>query len=154
MIKLLLIFITFITFSATIRTDAEFTPYVREFLRQAKIRNVNLGSFDELDIRFSVKLNRLNFNGFSPNIFGRKRLVLIEPFAWKQFSKGKRLMLIIHELGHALLHRKHEDPYVSSVMIAYAISHLSDIEFLEYNKFYWDELFSKRGTLQYIPDQW
>ena len=154
--KLLIIFLlSFVikSFQGAVIYAPEMRTEVLTFLNEARKHNIKIDSFKTLTIRFSKKLERMAFNGFAPNIFGEHKLILINPYSWGSFSPAQRMLLIAHEMGHSLLKRAHEVPHKDSIMRAHAVSSVTS-DFMRDNKFYWDELFSKYGTLSYISDQW
>ncbi len=79
---------------------------------------------------------------------GDSPVVQIDPGYWEEADEGEREALIMHEYGHCVLDRDHDDAMVTisgvkipkSVMNAYTFS---GIIYLKYKDYYMKELFGR-----------
>jgi hypothetical protein len=75
---------------------------VNKFFLEAEKHGVNV-SIDDWSIEFA-DLDHRPAHGLT--IYSRK-LIQIDPESWEVFNETRRELLIFHELGHAILNRRH-----------------------------------------------
>ncbi len=87
------------------RIDPEFNSFVESFFKEAKERNISLEknnlivSFDDTRTTPFEPAQSLNI-GFQHNVFVHK-------YIWDHSNDIEKKIIIYHELGHALLFKKH-----------------------------------------------
>jgi hypothetical protein len=127
----------------------EFRPYVDKFMQEAKSQNVKFEPFYLLYIRFSDKLP-IDVQGRAPDSYStHQKFIFINKFLWSKSSASQRENTIAHELGHAVLHRKHtEEKFLDKSPFSIMNPNLmQDSDYQRNVKHYWKELFSVQGDL-------
>lgn len=136
----------------------ELLPYVNSFYEEAAKRNVVLNP--ELTAEFS-DLDGPCGIGSSPEFQGSPDIpaIVIDNACWDGLNEVARELLVYHELGHALLSRKHIDAvlpngYTKSIMCAGADDECSALPdygtCIDRRSYYVDELFDTEIT----PPSW
>ncbi len=149
--KIILVLISNFVLSFVITMNNQFTPYVKEVFRQAQINNAKIEDFNTLSIQFSPNIATLGFSGVAPACFEKDRLILINPFVWYSIKDTERLVLIAHEMGHAIWHRRHLPDSRQSLMIGRVMTYINTAVFIKNEKRLWKEFFNpKAKKLEYF----
>lgn len=133
----------------TVFCDPILCPYTDRFMAEAKKRNVTLQPFYLLNVSFADTLEDnavgVSYYSLSP----RNKSIEISKRDWHTFSEEQKIMLIAHEMGHAVLHRKHIETGMldgSALSIMYPTVLPTD-SIKRNGEYYWNELFSIQGDL-------
>ena len=80
--------------------DTVFTPYVDKFFIEAEKQGMHL-DMGKWSIKFGKPEGALGLTVYS------RKVIIINKDDWKILNETRRELLIFHELGHAILNRKH-----------------------------------------------
>lgn len=127
-----------ITSFAQIDTDLQ--PFYDSFLSDANSRDVTLDLSYTLKMKFSA--SKINYRGVSiTDSENASFLILFRKEVWDTLTVTERKILVYHELGHTLLHRKHQE-YNLSLMNSVLVS---ESTYLTNENDLLDELFMPYG---------
>jgi hypothetical protein len=134
-----------------IRCEAALCPYVSMFLREAKKHKVDIGKFLLVDIKFSTLKDRKL--GLSIDLLEDFRLITIDSWSFSGLTELEKEMLIAHEMGHTILHRKHRDLMLKHIPVSVMHTYfMGDKVFKGRKAYYYDELFSVSGEIKTYDD--
>ena len=120
----------------------QFAPYVRSFESEAAHQGKTLKVTD-LVIQFGPMKNHLE-RGICEIDGDATPTITINEDSWNRMDDSEREPLIFHELGHCVLHRRHQngqmkDGVPTSLMNSYSIT---EFTYSTYREYYLHELFS------------
>lgn len=138
-------------FKPKIVCDKRICPYIQTVLNEMSKRHVKVDEFTKLTV--TVEKLRDPIVGLSTEFFEEERYIYISPISLKIYTNTQMLALIAHEIGHALLHRKHDDRKVKGIAKSIMISWIQPHSSYEGNmNEYFDELFSVTNNITEYGD--
>jgi hypothetical protein len=124
---------------------SEVEPYVDQFIYEGAKRGVHVNK-DRMKIKFEDLGSRVG----SAYYYRPRYFVKLNPKNWAVYNEDQRCYLVFHELGHAVLKRRHDDTMIdgryASIMAAGRIHHTVHPQsnyFRNYYDEYMLEMFSK-----------
>ncbi len=129
--------------SEHVYVDSQLADYVARFAAVAKTQNVSVNT-DEVSIFFST-INMSVKNGVTVGYCYREYIrptIIIDQRWFQLYNESKREVLLFHELGHCLLHRKHCDVEDNHQPISLMTTYVADSDDYSSNReAYLKELF-------------
>lgn len=143
----------FVFLQNRIDCDAKLCPYVNEFIRQAELHHAKYDSFYYLSVKFRDDLGQGQIGSIAGLSYypldKQNKKIDISTKIWKNLSEEQKIIVIAHELGHSVLHRKH----ISDMMLdgsPVSMMHpqvLHTDDFKHNADYYWQELFRVKNDL-------
>ena len=135
-----------------INAPSQIEPFVEVFKDEALKRHVDISNAQQVIIRFddTCKDNELAVSTISLNGIDRATVIHVDEYKWSHLVEQGKEQVILHELGHSILKRNHEDrelPLGNSriPMSIMTFRHFDDNIYLRNRNYYLSELFSKRN---------
>lgn len=126
--------------------DAEFEPFVAEFVLQARKYDASIHKLKHVQIYFADSLPTPNALGVCYTGYKDYDIIVLRSY-WQRASHYSKEQLIMHELGHCVLGRSHKNGFMPvdnqmkplSIMNQY---HLPDEAYISFRDELIFELFS------------
>lgn len=139
------------TFKPKIICDVELCPYVQRVVDEINKRHIKVDEFQRLIVR--VGRIKRGYAGLSTEFFEPERYIYISPDSLYNYTNTQMLALMAHEIGHSLLHRKHDNRKVRGIAKSIMISQLqADETYTGRMDEYFDELFSVSNNINGYDD--
>jgi hypothetical protein len=138
-------------FKPDIICEPKLCPYVQRVIDEINKRHIKVDEFKRLIVK--VGIIRRGYAGLSTEFFEPERYIFISPDSLYNYTDTQLLALIAHEIGHALLHRKHDNRKVRGIAKSIMISQLQAAEtYVGRMDEYFDELFSVSDNINGYDD--
>ena len=135
-----------------ISAPSQIEPFVDVFKDEALKRGLDITDSQQVIIQFDAtcKDNELAVSTIYLNGIDRAIVVHFDEYKWSHLTDIGKEQVVMHELGHSILKRIHNDKLspLGNVQIPVSIMyfrHIDDLTYYRNRNYYLTELFSKRN---------